>query len=76
VVARSLAETAPAPEDRLTVPTTILWPEHDPLFPREWSDRVGEFFTDVSMIEVDGIGHFVPVEAPRVFAAATAQAAR
>ena len=22
-----------------------LWPERDPLFPREWSDRIGEFIT-------------------------------
>jgi uncharacterized protein YdeI (YjbR/CyaY-like superfamily) len=22
----------------------VLWPSHDPLFPRAWSDRIGEFF--------------------------------
>ncbi|BBG01794.1 MULTISPECIES: alpha/beta fold hydrolase [Pseudonocardia] len=75
-VARSLAETAPEPADRISVPTTFLWPEHDPLFPREWSDRVGEFFTDVRVTEVDDAGHFVPVEAPQVFSAAVAAAAR
>ena len=74
-LARSPAETAPAPEDRITVPTTFLWPEHDPLFPREWSDRVDEFFADVTVTGVDGVGHFVPVEAPRAFAAAVAGAA-
>jgi hypothetical protein len=26
------------------LPATVLWPEHDPLFPPEWSDRIGEFF--------------------------------
>lgn len=75
VVARSLAETTPDPADRIGVPTTFLWPEHDPLFPRAWSDRVGEFFADVTVVPVDGVGHFVPVEAPEAFAAAIATAA-
>ncbi|MET3806558.1 pimeloyl-ACP methyl ester carboxylesterase [Nakamurella sp. UYEF19] len=32
-IAVSLAEIPPAPEDRIVTPTTVLWPEHDPLFP-------------------------------------------
>jgi pimeloyl-ACP methyl ester carboxylesterase len=70
MVATSLAERAPAPEDRIAVPVTVLWPEHDPLFPREWSDRLGEFFRQVDLEPLDGVGHFTPVEAPRAFAAA------
>jgi pimeloyl-ACP methyl ester carboxylesterase len=70
MVAMSLAERAPAPGDRLAVPTTILWPEHDPLFPPAWSDRLGEFFGDVRVRHLDGVGHFTPVEAPDAFAAA------
>jgi pimeloyl-ACP methyl ester carboxylesterase len=70
MVAMSLAERAPAPADRMAVPTTILWPEHDPLFPRAWSDRLGEFFGDVRVRHLDGVGHFTPVEAPEAFAAA------
>jgi len=62
--ARSLGEQAPAPLDRVAVPTTVLWPEHDPLFPRAWSDRLDEFYADVDLQLVDGIGHFVPLEAP------------
>jgi pimeloyl-ACP methyl ester carboxylesterase len=62
--ARSLSEQAPAPLDRVAVPTTVLWPEHDPLFPRAWSDRLDEFYADVDLQFVDGIGHFVPLEAP------------
>ena len=46
MIARSLGETTPDPADRIAAPTTVLWPEHDPLFPRAWSDRVGEFFSD------------------------------
>jgi pimeloyl-ACP methyl ester carboxylesterase len=32
-VATSLAERAPRPGDRIAAPATVLWPEHDPLFP-------------------------------------------
>ena len=56
-------------------PTTVLWPEHDPLFPREWSDRIGEFFADARLSWLDGAGHFSPLEAPGEFAAAVAAAA-
>jgi pimeloyl-ACP methyl ester carboxylesterase len=63
-VATALVERAPAPLDRLTVPTTVLWPEHDPLFPVAWSDRLEEFFADVDLHVLEGVGHFVPLEAP------------
>ncbi|QNK79916.1 alpha/beta fold hydrolase [Nakamurella sp. PAMC28650] len=69
-VAVSLAESAPDPGDRIRTPTHVLWPEHDPLFPREWSDRLPEFFGDVTLEEVDGVGHFTPLEAAAQFAAA------
>jgi pimeloyl-ACP methyl ester carboxylesterase len=69
-VARSLQEQTPAPEDRVAVPTTVLWPELDSLFPREWSDRVGLHHADVEVRGVEGVGHFLPLEAPDAFAAA------
>ena len=75
-VATSLAEQVPGPGGRIAVPTTVLWPEHDPLFPREWSDRIGEFFADARLTWLDGAGHFSPLEAPGEFAAAVAAAAR
>jgi pimeloyl-ACP methyl ester carboxylesterase len=71
---RVVGERAPRPEERIGVPTTVLWPDHDPLFPPGWSDRLGEFFADVRLRPVDG-GHFVPLECPRGFAAAVAAAA-
>jgi pimeloyl-ACP methyl ester carboxylesterase len=73
-VAASLAEQAPAPDARIRVPVTVLWPEHDPLFPREWSDRVGEFFAAAELTWLDGAGHFSPLEAPAAFAAAVTAA--
>jgi pimeloyl-ACP methyl ester carboxylesterase len=70
ILARGLAERAPEPADRLRVPVHVLWPGHDPLFPPEWADRLGEFFTDVTLTPLSDAGHFVPVEAPEAFAAA------
>ncbi|MGC5010710.1 alpha/beta fold hydrolase [Streptosporangium sp. DT93] len=58
------AERTPDPADRVAAPTIVLWPEHDPLFPREWSDRLGDFFGDLDLRPVDGVGHFVPLECP------------
>jgi len=69
-VATAARERPPAPADRISTPVTVLWPEHDPLFPRAWSDRLDEFFADVDLRPVDGAGHFVPLEAPAPFAAA------
>jgi pimeloyl-ACP methyl ester carboxylesterase len=74
MMAVSLAEQAPAPSERIAVPTTVLWPEHDPLFPRAWSDRLEAFFSDVTLELLDGVGHFTPVEAPEAFAAAVRRA--
>jgi pimeloyl-ACP methyl ester carboxylesterase len=75
-VATSLAERAPRAEDRIAVPATVLWPEHDPLFPRAWSDRIGEFFAEASLVYLDGAGHFTPREAAGRFAAAVLEAVR
>ena len=66
----ALTEVAPEPGDRIGVPTAVLWPEHDPLFPREWGDRLDEFFADVTVTDMPGTGHFSPLEAPEAFAAA------
>jgi pimeloyl-ACP methyl ester carboxylesterase len=69
-VATSLAETAPAPADRIAQRTQVLWPEQDPLFPRQWSDRLDAFFADLTLTDMPGAGHFSPLEAPDAFATA------
>src|SRR6516162_8774358 len=51
------------PQERLTTPTTILWQEHDPIFPTAWSDRIGEFFTDYELKFLPEVGHYTPLEA-------------
>ena len=65
-----IGERAPEPSERISVPTTVLWPEHDPLFPPEWSDRLDEFFADVECHELPAAGHFAPLEAAGRFAEA------
>jgi pimeloyl-ACP methyl ester carboxylesterase len=69
-VAVSVAEQPPSPADRIAVPTTVLWPDHDPLFPLEWSDRLGDFFAAATLTPLPGAGHFTPLERPQEFAAA------
>jgi pimeloyl-ACP methyl ester carboxylesterase len=69
-VATSLAELTPAPDDRIAARTTVLWPEHDPLFPLAWSDRIPDFFSDATLHQLEGAGHFSPLEAPQRFASA------
>jgi len=73
-VARSLTEEPPAPADRIAVPVTVLWPEHDPLFPQAWADRVAEFYSDITVRFVDGVGHFAPLEYPAQLAGAVREA--
>ena len=66
LVPRGLREVArrwPRPSrsrERIATPTTVLWQEHDPLFPREWSDRLDAFFSAAELVELDGAGHFTP----------------
>jgi pimeloyl-ACP methyl ester carboxylesterase len=69
-VASSLVETTPDPRDRISVDATVLWPEHDPLFPQAWGDRLDDFFSRAGLRALSGVGHFVPLEAPDEFATA------
>ena len=69
-VAVSVAEQAPEPGERIAVPAAVLWADGDPLFPFEWSDRLGDFFAAATLTGLDGTGHFTPVERPQEFAAA------
>ena len=64
---RYQAERPPDLADRITVPTSVLWPLLDRLFPVEWSDRLTEYFADVRLRRVADVGHFVPVEAANAF---------
>lgn len=67
-LATALTQQAPMPDHRIRTPVSVLWPEHDPVFPRKWSDRLDEFFTNAHLKTVDGVGHFTPMECPAEFA--------
>jgi pimeloyl-ACP methyl ester carboxylesterase len=68
MIAQSLTELPPDRAIKIHVPTDVLWPQHDPLFPREWSDRLDSYFTDVTLHFAFDAGHFTPLECPDQFA--------
>ena len=69
------ANRIPADETPTAVPTVMLWPSGDPLFPLAWADRFDEWFTNGRLEQVDS-GHYVPLEAPAAFAAAIGELAQ
>jgi pimeloyl-ACP methyl ester carboxylesterase len=58
-----MAKPRPAPPP-IKIPTRILWPEADGVFPVAWMDRLGEFFTDLQADIFPDVGHFPHHEAP------------
>ena len=48
----------------ITVPTCLRWPEHDPLFPYDWTDRLVETFSDLDLAPFPGVGHFPHLQNP------------
>jgi len=73
-LARLAAERPPPPENRIATPTTVLWPDRDPLFPPAWSDALDQYFAHLRLRHLERTGHFVPMEAPDAFAGAVAAA--
>jgi len=58
----------PAP---VTVPTTVLWGDRDPLFPPRLAEGLEQAFTDLRGVHhLEDVGHFVPLEAANEVAAA------
>ena len=73
-VGSATTEVPPAAHERTAVPTEVLWPTQDPLFPAAWSDRVDDWFADARLTLLPDVGHFVPLEAPQAVAAAVRRA--
>jgi pimeloyl-ACP methyl ester carboxylesterase len=42
----------------------VRWPEHDPLCPYEWTDRLGETFVNLDLALFPDVGHFPHREDP------------
>jgi pimeloyl-ACP methyl ester carboxylesterase len=66
--ARAGAKTANAVSsqtiEKINHNTKILWGKADPVMRVEWADRIPDYFSNVSIDLLEGIGHFVPFEAP------------
>ncbi len=48
----------------ITAPTCVRWAERDPLFPSEWTDRLGETFAELDLAPFPEVGHFPHREDP------------
>ena len=68
MIAQSLTELPPERAIKIHVPTDVLWPQHDPLFPQGWADRLEYYVTNVRLHLANGVGHFTPLEAAEQFA--------
>ncbi|GFG54967.1 epoxide hydrolase [Mycolicibacterium agri] len=68
MVEQSLTEPPPDRAIKVHASTDVLLPQFDPLFPREWADRLDDYFVDATPHLVDGAGHFTPLECPQEFA--------
>lgn len=75
LIASATTEQPPARQDRLSMPVRVLWQDFDPTYPPAFSDRLDDFFSDVTITRAEGVGHFTPLEAPQAFAALIAQMA-
>ena len=69
-VARALAEQTPDPADRIAPPTTHAVARARPAVPARLVGQGRRLVRRADLRFVDGVGHFVPLEAPEVFAAA------
>ncbi|MCM3766338.1 alpha/beta fold hydrolase [Neobacillus niacini] len=67
--ARAAAKTSKAVNTPTLPPisheTKVLWGEDDPVIPVNWSDKLDEHFSNVSLEILPGVGHFVPFEDPK-----------
>lgn len=57
----------------ITAPTCVRWAERDPLFPSEWTDRLGETFAELDLALFPKVGHFPHREDPNRAAAEMAR---
>ncbi|WLA49911.1 alpha/beta hydrolase [Bradyrhizobium elkanii] len=54
-------------QPRIDVPSRFLWGRRDPLIAPEWSDRLGDYWSEPSIRFVE-TGHYVHAEAPTIVA--------
>ncbi len=48
----------------IDLPTLILWGDSDPIIKFEWSDNLGQSFSNYELKKIEGAGHFIHREMP------------
>lgn len=48
----------------IETPACVRWSCHDPLFPYEWTDRLGDLFSTLDLAPFEDVGHFPHRENP------------
>jgi pimeloyl-ACP methyl ester carboxylesterase len=51
-------------DEPIATPTRVLWSDMDPILRFEWSDKLGEYFTNHTLKKIEGCGHFMHAEDP------------
>ena len=54
----------PVPMPRIDLPTCVRWGASDPVLLPEFTDRLGDYFSDLDVAVVERAGHFVAFERP------------
>ena len=60
-------------DPRIEAPTLVLWGENDPILPVAWSDKLSEFFPNLTLRTVPECGHWVHREKPELVNQAIAE---
>jgi pimeloyl-ACP methyl ester carboxylesterase len=53
-------------DPKIYAPTLVLWGDSDAVLPIAWSDKLGDFFTDLTFRKVEQAGHFLMREKPEL----------
>ncbi|MEE9196799.1 MAG: alpha/beta hydrolase [bacterium] len=53
-------------DPQIHAPTLVLWAENDPVLPAAWSDKLSDFFPNLTLRTVPECGHFVQREKPEL----------
>ncbi|TAK60058.1 MAG: alpha/beta hydrolase [Dehalococcoidia bacterium] len=49
---------------KVKVPTMVLWGDGDQILPYAWTDKLPEFFPQLTLKKMEGVGHFMMREDP------------
>jgi pimeloyl-ACP methyl ester carboxylesterase len=49
---------------KIATPAFVFWGAHDPVIKAEWSDNIGDFFSNITVEIAEDAGHFVHYEVP------------